>query len=78
MDLNTQSLIDAREKPFVLIDRNYTVVAANRAYKLAYGLGDGEIIGRKCHALSHHSAVPCHMKGEHCPHLQVMRTGEAD
>ena len=78
MDLNTQSLIDAREKPFVLIDRNYTVVAANRAYKLAYGLRDDEITGRKCHELSHRSPVPCHMKGEHCPHLQVMRTGESD
>ena len=76
MDYDTQSLIDAREQPFVLIDRNYTVIAANRAYRLAYGLDDAEITGRKCHELSHRSAVPCHMKGEHCPHLQVMRTGQ--
>lgn len=78
MDYDVQSLIDAREHPFVLIDRNYTVVAANRAYRAAYGLQDADITGRKCHELSHRSAIPCHLKGEHCPHVHVMRSGETD
>ena len=78
MDYDAQSLIDARELPFVLIDRNYTVIAANRAYRLAYGLEAKDITGRKCHELSHHSATPCHMQGEHCPHLHVMSSGEPD
>ncbi len=78
MDYDAQSLIDAREQPFVLIDRNYTVVAANRAYRVAYGLENADITGRKCHELSHRSAVPCHLKGEHCPHVHVMRSGESD
>ncbi len=78
MDYDAQSLIDARELPFVLIDRNYTVIAANRAYRVAYGLQTDDITGRKCHELSHHSATPCHMQGEHCPHLHVMRSGEPD
>lgn len=78
MDYDAQSLIDAREHPFVLIDRNYTVIAANRAYREAYGLQSDDITGRKCHELSHRSATPCHMQGEHCPHLHVMRSGEPD
>jgi len=78
MDYDAQSLIDAREHPFVVIDRNYTVIAANRAYREAYGLQTDDITGRKCHELSHHSATPCHMQGEHCPHLHVMRSGEPD
>ncbi|MFZ5489669.1 MAG: sigma-54 interaction domain-containing protein [Thiomonas sp.] len=78
MDYDAQSLIDAREHPFVLIDRNYTIIAANRAYRVAYGLQTDDITGRKCHELSHHSATPCHMQGEHCPHLHVMRSGEPD
>ena len=78
MDYDAQSLIDAREQPFVIIDSNYTVVAVNRAYRSAYGLQDADITGRKCHELSHRSAVPCHMQGEHCPHLHVMRSGEPD
>lgn len=78
MEYDVQSLIDAREHPFVLIDRNYHVVAANRAYRERYGLSAADITGRKCHELSHRSAVPCHLQGEHCPHLHVMRSGEVD
>jgi transcriptional regulator with PAS, ATPase and Fis domain len=78
MEYDAQSLIDAREHPFVLIDRNYRVVAANRAYRQRYGLSEADIAGRKCHELSHRSAVPCHLQGEHCPHLHVMRSGEVD
>ena len=71
-----QSLIDAQENPFVLIDQNYRIVAANRAYRIRYGAGDKQVVGRACHEISHHSSVPCHLNGEACPHQQVFATGE--
>jgi len=69
-----QSLIDAQDHPFVLIDENYKIVAANRAYRQAYGVEDEDIIGHKCHQVSHHSDVPCHMNGEDCPHREIFET----
>jgi len=70
-----QSLIDVQENPFVLIDENYKIVAANRAYCVNYGVDIQKVVGRLCHEVSHLSAVPCHQNGEDCPHQEVFRTG---
>jgi transcriptional regulator with PAS, ATPase and Fis domain len=70
-----QSLIDVQENPFVLIDENYQIVAANRAYCVNYGVDSEKVVGRLCHEISHLSAVPCHQNGEDCPHQEVFRTG---
>jgi len=74
--VDAQSLIDAQDSPFVLIDRDYNIVAANRAYQQAYGMAEQQIVGHKCHQLSHHSAIPCHENGEDCPHRHVFTTQE--
>lgn len=70
--IELQSLIDSHTLPFVVIDRGYRIIAANAAYRRSY---DEEVIGRRCHEVSHHSQVPCHLNGEDCPHRQVFETG---
>ncbi|MBT8126957.1 MAG: sigma 54-interacting transcriptional regulator [Gammaproteobacteria bacterium] len=74
--IELQSVIDAHDNAFVVIDENYTIVAANKAYSDAYGVDPAEIVGRKCHQVSHHSDLPCHLNGEDCPHKQVFETGQ--
>ncbi len=76
ISVEVQPLIDAQDHPFVLIDENYNIVAANRAYRQAYGVSGDSIVGCKCHQVSHRSEVPCHMNGEDCPHKQVFATGQ--
>jgi transcriptional regulator with PAS, ATPase and Fis domain len=76
LSVDVQSLIDAQDNPFVLIDRDYRIVAANTAYQLAFGVSAQEVEGRHCYEVSHHSEVPCHMNGEDCPHKQVFATGQ--
>ena len=71
-----QSLIDVQENPFVLIDEDYRIVAANRAYCENYDVDREKVVGRYCHEVSHLSAVPCHQNGEDCPHQEVFRTGQ--
>ncbi|HHJ36094.1 MAG TPA: PAS domain-containing protein [Gammaproteobacteria bacterium] len=71
---NLQSIIDASDNGFVVIDKNYNVVAANKAYCNAYGINSSDITGQKCHQVSHHSDVPCHLNGEDCPHKKVFET----
>lgn len=72
--INLQSIIDASDNGFVVIDKDYNIVAANNAYCTSYGVGSDEIVGRKCHQVSHHSDVPCHLNGEDCPHKKVFET----
>ena len=74
ISIEVQSLIDAQDNPFVLIDEDYNIVAANTAYRQAYGFTESEILGHKCHQVSHRSDVPCHMNGEDCPHKKVFET----
>lgn len=74
--IELQSIIDAHDNAFVVIDENYTIVAANKAYSDAYSVDPAEIVGNKCHQISHHSDVPCHLNGEDCPHKQVFETGQ--
>ncbi len=71
-----QALIDAQENPFVLIDPEYRIVAANNAYQAAYGLEAMQIVGRYCYELSHRRTAPCHQHGEECPHQQVLASGK--
>ncbi len=71
-----QALIDAQENPFVLIDPEYRIVAANNAYQAAYGLEAMQIMGRYCYELSHRRTAPCHQHGEDCPHRQVLASGK--
>ena len=77
MGVELQSLIDTHEQPFVVIDRDYRIVAANRRYCEAYGVTPEAIVGQHCHAVSHHSPRPCHENGEHCPHQALFTQGEA-
>jgi PAS domain S-box-containing protein len=72
--INLQSIINVADNGFVLIDKNYNIVAANDAYCKTYGVDSDEIKGRKCHQISHHSDVPCHLNGEDCPHKKVFET----
>ncbi|HHH44385.1 MAG TPA: AAA family ATPase [Gammaproteobacteria bacterium] len=74
ISLEVQSLIDAQDNPFVLIDEHYNIVAANIAYKQAYGFSEQDIVEHKCYEVSHRSDVPCHMNGEDCPHKRVFES----
>ncbi|WP_324779282.1 sigma-54 interaction domain-containing protein [Thiobacillus sedimenti] len=75
--IELQELIDANDQPFVVIDRDYRIVAANRRYAEAYGTSPEAIVGQHCYAISHHAARPCHENGEQCPHRALFERGEA-
>ncbi|MFZ3175851.1 MAG: sigma 54-interacting transcriptional regulator [Thiobacillus sp.] len=75
--LELQELIDANDQPFVVIDRGYRIVAANRRYCATYGVTTDTIVGQRCHVVSHHSPRPCHENGEQCPHQALFEHGEA-
>lgn len=71
------SLLETRDNPTVLVDHDYSIVAANKAYCDSYGIPQDQIIGKKCHEVSHRSDKPCHLNGEQCPHQEVFATGGA-
>lgn len=71
-----QSVLDAQEHPAVVIDRNYNIIAANRAYCESYSISPGEILSKCCYQVSHRSTSPCHEHGEDCPHKALFTHGQ--
>ena len=61
--IELQSMVDSHEEPFVVIDRNYSIV-------------DGGAIGKMCYQVSHGKDRPCHEEGEDCPHGHIFDTGK--
>lgn len=72
------SLINVYQQPFVLVDKAFTIVAANQQYAEQFGCNPDEIIGRKCHQVSHNSDHPCAEHGEDCPHLRMFKSGQVE
>ena len=69
--IEMQSLVDSHEHPFLVIDRDFRVVAVNAAFERAYGTERAELLGRHCYAVSHGHDRPCFEEGEDCPYRQV-------
>lgn len=77
LDPMIRGLVDAHPEPFALIDANYTIVACNRRYAEAYThLAPEQIVGMKCHEVSHKSPCRCQLNGEDCPLDRVFQDGE--
>ena len=72
-----EQIIDMYPQPFVVIDRDFTILAANRAYREHYNVGEADVVGMTCHEISHHSPVPCSQHGEHCPLETVFQTRQS-
>ena len=74
--LQLQSMIDSHSNPFVLVDEEYNIVAANKAYCDAYGTTDDKVVGCKCHMVSHHFDTPCFMNNEDCPLTKALESNK--
>lgn len=62
-----QALIDAVPDGIRLIDRNFKVKRANRAYLDQVGLPPDQVIGQPCYASSHKRTTPCPATLVTCP-----------
>jgi transcriptional regulator with PAS, ATPase and Fis domain len=67
-------ILDVIDAPAVALTLDYRILAANQAYRDAYG--DGQPLhDRTCYDVSHHFTVPCDRAGESCPLANCLATG---
>lgn len=69
------SFLDEQLEPRIVMDAEYRIVAANRAYAEAFAPG-GPVAGRHCYEVSHHFSAPCDQAGEPCPLRMSQESGE--
>ena len=75
--IDLTSLVESHDKPFVVIDNNYRILAVNSAYEQVYGATRKDAIGKMCYQVSHGNDHPCSEDGEECPYDHVFDTGES-
>jgi len=67
-------ILEVIDAPAVALTLDYRILAANRAYREAYG--DGQPIhDRACYEVSHKINVPCDRAGESCPLANCLASG---
>lgn len=76
--VDLQSLVDSHKDPFVVIDRDYRILAVNEAYERINGASREQAIGQPCYKISHNRDAPCHESGEDCPHVNLFEIGKQD
>lgn len=64
--------------PAIVLDPQYQILAANRAYQRQFGVEGQAHVGRRCYQVSHHYDVPCDQAGEHCPMKRAAESRGAD
>jgi transcriptional regulator with PAS, ATPase and Fis domain len=61
------SFLEHETQPMIVLDPDYTILAANTAYQRQFGGSGLRPVGQKCYRVSHHYDLPCDQAGEHCP-----------
>ena len=72
-----QSLIHNIQEGILIIDREYRITDANKAFMDRAGGENEQIIGRYCYEILHGYNQPCDKFGEHCLLKQVFQTEQS-
>ncbi|MGE5468063.1 MAG: sigma-54 interaction domain-containing protein [Ignavibacteria bacterium] len=68
------SFLDVQSEPSIVLDSDFRIVSANRAYSREFAQGR-PLAGRHCYEVSHHFTVPCDQAGESCPLVMSRESG---
>lgn len=71
------SYLDGLQEPHILFDKQYRILAANKAYRKQFS-PNHSVVGRTCYEVSHHFNVPCDQAGESCPLARARESGQRE
>jgi transcriptional regulator with PAS, ATPase and Fis domain len=69
------NFLDTLPEPRIVLNRDYSILGANRAYLDHYHAGDQSVTEHKCYEVSHGFRRPCDEEGESCPLKVSLKTG---
>ncbi len=72
-----KNILEIVDEGFIVIDQEYKVVSANRAYCSQVNMPFEDIIGRHCFEVSHHFTKPCYEMGDDCAVKHTFETGDS-
>ena len=69
------NILETVGEGILVIDAEYRIISANRAFCDEVKLRVEDVIGRHCYEVSHHINKPCYEAGEECPVKHTFETG---
>ena len=76
-DAKMRSILNSVDEGFIVLDREYRIQSANKAFCKMVGLSEDQVIGGLCYEISPHCNRPCFESGEDCPVKRTFATGAA-
>ncbi|MFA6055067.1 MAG: response regulator [Thermodesulfovibrionales bacterium] len=71
-----KNILESVDEGFIVVDREYRIVSANKAYCDQVKRPVEYVVGRYCFEVSHHMSSPCFEAGEECSVKRTFETGE--
>ncbi len=70
-----RDILETVDEGFIVIDRDFRIISANKAYLSQVKMGLENVIGRHCYEISHRNDKPCYEMGEQCSVRHAFDTG---
>lgn len=70
------SILETVDEGFIVIDSDFKIVSANKAYLSQVQATLEGVLGRPCYEISHHIPQPCYESGEDCAARRTFETGK--
>jgi PAS domain S-box-containing protein len=71
-----RDILDTVDEGFIVVDRDFRILTANRAYCDQVGATCDDVTGKHCYEVSHRTDRPCHEAGEECAVQKVLASGK--
>ncbi len=71
-----ETLFDGINEEILVLDPDYNIQDANKAFLKQYGLRKSQVVGKKCYWVKRQSDVPCSSEESPCPLARAKKTGE--
>jgi two-component system sensor kinase FixL len=75
-NLFLRTLFDGISEEILVLDPDFTIREANKAFLKRYGLRKADVLGKKCHEVKERSNVPCNYENKPCALVRAKETGE--
>jgi two-component system, cell cycle sensor histidine kinase and response regulator CckA len=72
-----RTILDSVDEGFIVLDREYRILTANRAFCDLVNLHNDQVVGALCHQVIYQNARPCSETGLDCPVQRAFDTGRA-
>ena len=71
-----KNILDCVDEGFIIVDRDFRILSANKAYSQLFDMPVEDILGKYCYEVSLHVSTPCFESGSDCAVQRVFATGQ--